>query len=97
MEATVIPAIAVSGAFIVPIFGMGVYFAFLAWKTWHETALKRDLVARGYTAPEIIEIIKAGQDSDSTFKAVFPPRATKTWADLPNVPPAKPVMQGTFS
>ena len=55
-----------------------------AWKAWLEVGLKRDMVARGYTAAEIVAVLaaKRGSKPDST---------------LPNVPPAKPIKQPVYS
>jgi len=55
-----------------------------AFKAWLEIALKRDMVARGYTAAEITEVLRAKGDSRSKTA-------------LPNVPPAKPIKQPIYS
>jgi hypothetical protein len=55
-----------------------------AFRAWLEIALKRDMVARGYTAAEITEVLRAKGDSSS-----------KT--ELPNVPPAKPTKPPAYT
>jgi hypothetical protein len=76
--------ISVLCVFGVPIIWMICHYAHLSLKSWHETALKRDMIARGYTAQEIIEILRA----DS---------GTRDKSPLPNVPPAKPIKQPVYS
>ena len=80
IQATMIPIIAISGAFLVAILCSAFYFAYAAWKTSSDNALKRDMVARGYTADEIIAVIAAEQ-------------GITTHRPLPSVPPAKPIKQ----
>lgn len=63
MDPTIIPVVAIGGSFMVAICGSAIYFAYMAWKTSSDTALKRDMVARGYTADEIIAVIAAGHDA----------------------------------
>jgi hypothetical protein len=70
--------------FGIPIVGVIGHFSFAAWKAWLETGLKRDMVARGYTAQEIIEVLAADKHTTSS-------------TSLPNVPPAKPVKQPAYS
>jgi hypothetical protein len=55
-----------------------------ALKTWLEISLKRDMVARGYTAQEIVEVLAAKNDS-------------RLKSRLPDVPPAKPIRQPVHS
>ncbi len=76
----VIPIIAISGAFITGICCTAFCCIYMAWKTSSDNALKRDMVARGYTADEIVAVISAGQG-----RACNRP--------LPSVPPAKPIRQ----
>jgi hypothetical protein len=71
--------------FSIPIIWVLGHFTCAAFKTWQEIGLKRDMVARGYTAQEIIAVVAACRDSHA--KADF----------LPNVPPAKPIKQPVFS
>jgi len=76
--------VAVIGIFGIPILGIICHFARETIKDWLAVGLKRDMVARGYTAQEIIEVVAAGQGS-------------KVSSRLPNVPPAKSVKQPAYS
>ena len=66
--------------FSIPIVGIISHYAFETIKAWAEINLKRDMVNRGYTAHEIVEVLAASADS-------------KTKTKLPDVPPAKPIKQ----
>ncbi len=55
-----------------------------ACRTWFETALKRDMVARGYSAQEIIAVVKADRHCGSR----------SAYADIP---PAKPIRHPAYS
>ena len=68
--------------FSIPIVGIIGHYSFLAWKQWHATALVRDMIARGYTAQEIIQMFQV--------LGHRPPRDLKPITD---VPPAKPIKQ----
>jgi len=76
--------VAVLGFFAIPIIAMICHFGRETIKAWLAVGLKRDMVARGYTAQEIVEVIAA--EAGST-----------TRSSLPNVPPAKPVKQPAYS
>lgn len=52
-------------------------------KKWIETALKRDMVARGYTADEIIAVVQSGRAADRKV-------------EMGSVPPAKPLPTNIF-
>lgn len=73
-----IAAITILAVFAVPIVSVIAYYCHLTIKSWQETALKRDMVARGYSANEIIDVM-AGTRSAATA--------------LGDVPPAKPIRQ----
>jgi len=75
--------VAVVMLFGIPIVAVIGHFVQVTLKTWMLTGLKRDMVARGYSAQEIVEVVAAerGSRSEST---------------LPNVPPAKPVKQPVY-
>ena len=75
--------VAVLGFFSIPIICIIGHFGHETIKAWLAVGLKRDMVARGYSAQEIIEVIAAEQGS-------------KVKAALPNVPPAKPIKQPAF-
>jgi hypothetical protein len=66
--------VAFFGIFIVWIIA---HYCYLSVKAWHETALKRDMVSRGYSANEIIDVISGARGDDT----------------LGSVPPAKPIRQ----
>jgi hypothetical protein len=53
-------------------------------KAWIDTALKRDMVARGYTAQEIIAVVATD-------------RRCRMKAPMSDVPPAKPIRQPAYS
>jgi hypothetical protein len=79
----IIGLIAVMGFFAIPIVAVIGHYFHETLKAWWAASLKRDMIARGYTAQEIIEILAA----DS---------GTKAKSSLPNVPPAKPIKQPVF-
>ena len=54
-----------------------------AFRGWHETSLKRDMVARGYTAQEIVAVM--GSDRRCHGKS-----------PLVDVPPAKLIRQPAY-
>jgi len=76
--------VAVIGIFSIPILGIICHFGLDMAKAWLAIGLKCDMVARGYTAQEIVEVVAAEAGS-------------KTRSFLPNVPPAKPVKQPAYS
>jgi hypothetical protein len=80
----IVGLIAIVGVFGVPIIAIICHYVHASLKSWQEIALKRDMVARGYTAAEIMGVI-ANVDCKSSD------------AKLPNVPPAKPVKQPAYS
>jgi hypothetical protein len=80
----VIGLVAVMGFFAIPIIAVIGHFCHETMKAWLAVGLKRDMVARGYTAQEIIEVVSAEQGS--RVKSI-----------LPNVPPAKPIKQPVYS
>jgi len=80
----VIGLIAVMGFFAIPIIAVIAHYVHETLKAWWAAGLKRDMVARGYTAQEIIEVVAAEQGS-------------KAKSSLLNVPPAKPIKQPVYS
>jgi hypothetical protein len=62
---------------------MFLHYVFAAFRTWQETGLKRDMIARGYTVQEIVEVVGAR-------------RGCKSKSKLDEVPPAKPVRQPAY-
>ncbi len=80
IDHNLIPIVAISGAFVVAVCCSAIYYTYMAWKTSSDNALKRDMVARGYTADEIVAVIGAEHGRVSHWP-------------LPSVPPAKPIRQ----
>jgi hypothetical protein len=76
--------VAVFMLFSIPIVGVIGHYASEAFKAWLEIGLKRDMVARGYTAQEIVEVLAAR-------------RGIGNASSLPDVPPAKPIKQPVYS
>jgi hypothetical protein len=85
-EEVIIPIIAITMFYVLPMVWIVAHYAFLAWKQWQATALVRDMIARGYTAAEIIQICQVLGHK----KAPLP-------KSLPDVPPAKPIKQPAYS
>jgi hypothetical protein len=54
-----------------------------AVRSWFETSLKRDMVARGFSADEIISVVRA--DRNSGYRSSYS-----------DVPPAKPIRQPAY-
>jgi hypothetical protein len=75
--------VAVMMLFGIPIVGVVGHYGYAAFKAWLEIGLKRDMVARDYTAQEIVEVLAAT-------------RGAKKARSLPNVPVAQPVNQGAY-
>jgi hypothetical protein len=54
-----------------------------AIRTWIETSLKRDMVARGYSAQEIVAVVKSDR--------------RRGWrSDYADIPPAKPIRHPAY-
>jgi hypothetical protein len=84
---SVIAIVAVFGLpFVGCVIWMLMHYLFLALKQWQATALVRDMVARGYTPQEIVQVCQAlGQKKVPPFKPTT------------DVPPAKPIKQPAFN
>jgi hypothetical protein len=65
-----------------PVIWIVSYYCFQSWKAWQELSLKREMVARGYTAQEIVQVVGAKKGSQ--------------FANTTDVPPAKPVKQPAY-
>jgi hypothetical protein len=65
-----------------PVIWIIAYYSFQSWKAWHEMSLKREMVARGYSAQEIVQVVGAKKGSQ--------------FANTTDVPPAKPVKQPAY-
>jgi len=89
-EETTIAIIGIVAVFGLPFIGtiawMFTHYAFQAWKQAQATSLVRDMVARGYTAQEIIQMCQA-----LGHKKVAP------FTPVTDVPPAKPIKQPVYS
>jgi hypothetical protein len=111
MDSNFIPIIAISGAFVTGICIAGFGCIYAAWKTSSDNALKRDMVARGYTAQEIIAVVAADRSGESNWArdmvargypakevvaVMEAERRAGTNSPLPSVPPAKPIKQPAF-
>ena len=87
-EEMTIALVAIGATFGLPFLGFVVWIVcdscLSAFRTWQEVGLKRDMVARGYTVQEIVEVVSAK-------------RGGKSKSPLENVPPAKPIKQPIFS
>jgi hypothetical protein len=83
-EATII--VAISMMFGLPMVWVVAHYAYSAWKQWQATGLVRDMIARGYTAAEIIEICQVLGHKNAPL-----PKS------LPDVPPAKPIKEPAYS
>jgi len=79
--------VAIAAVFGLPFLGFVIWiithYACAAFKASLEIALKRDMVARGYTVQEIVEVVSAK-------------RGSKAKSPLSNVPPAKPIKQAAY-
>jgi hypothetical protein len=89
-EQFIIALVAISAVFGLPFLGMVIWiiahYSCAAFKTSREIALKRDMVARGYTVQEIVEVVSAKRGAK-----------TKAKSPLSDVPPAKPVKHAAYT
>jgi hypothetical protein len=77
--------IALAGTFFIfgwPMIWIAAHYCHQSIKTWQETSLKREMVARGYSAQEIVQVVAAKKGSQ--------------FANTTDVPPAKPIKQPAF-
>jgi hypothetical protein len=58
-EGQIIPLVAIGLIFGIPVIAVVGHFSYHAWKAWLELNLKREMVARGYTADEILTVLRA--------------------------------------
>jgi len=65
-----------------PMIWIVAYYSYQSVRAWQETSLKREMVARGYTAQEIVQVVAAKKGSR-------PENTT-------DVPPAKPIKQPAY-
>ncbi len=73
----VIALTAIVGTFAIPLLGIVMYFWCEVRKSAHEAALKQDMVARGYSAKEIVHVMTNGKGKSSSDPTL-------------DLPPAKP-------
>jgi hypothetical protein len=80
-EEMIIALAGIVGVFGLPFLGfvcwLVMHYLFSAFRCWQETALKRDMISRGYTVQEIVEVVSA--------------RRGKSKGKASDVPPAKPI------
>jgi hypothetical protein len=82
--------IAIVAVFGLPFLGFVIWiiahYSCAAFKASREIALKRDMVARGYTVQEIVAVVSAKRGAKAKAKT-----------PLSDVPPAKPIKQTAYS
>ena len=87
-EEMVIALAGILGVFGLPflacVIWMVLHYLFAAFRTWQETGLKRDMISRGYTVQEIVEVVGAR-------------RSGKNKSCHSDVPPAKPIKHPAFA
>ena len=76
----------VFGMFGLPAIWIVSHYAWLAWKQWQATTLVRDMMNRGYSAQEIMQMFQ-----------VLGHRTPQELKPVTDVPPAKPVRQPAYS
>jgi LPS O-antigen subunit length determinant protein (WzzB/FepE family) len=74
------------GVFGLPAIWIVTHYAYLAWKQWQATSLVRDMMNRGYTAQEIMQMFE-----------VLGHREQRHTKPITDVPPAKPIRQPAYS
>lgn len=84
MDDEVIALVSVAGLFLFLSLWVVVAYAAYAFKCWHDSKVKRDMIARGYTAREIIAVVRCRK----------PAKCEEEF--LPDVPPAKPIRQPAY-
>ena len=86
-EEMVVALAGIFGVFGLPFFAciiwMVLHYIHATFKTWQEMRLKRDMVARGYTVQEIVDVVSA--------------RRCKPKSGTSNVPPAKPIKYPAYA
>jgi len=84
-EEAIVGLVSVVGAFAFLALWVIVAYTAYAWRTWQDAKVKRDMIARGYTAGEIIAVVRCKRQSKCEEQM------------LPDVPPAKPVRQPAYA
>ena len=72
--------------FVLPALWIVCHYTYLCWKQSQSTALIRDMIARGFTPQEIIQMCQ-----------VLGHRTPRNLKPASDVPPAKPVRQPAYS
>jgi hypothetical protein len=72
--------------FVLPALWIVCHYTYLCWKQSQSTALIRDMIARGFTPQEIIELCQ-----------VLGHRTPKNLKPASDAPPAKPIRQPAYS
>lgn len=85
MDDEVIGLVSVAGLFLFLSIWVVVAYAAHAFKCWHDAKVKRDMIARGYTAREIIAVVRCRKPAKGDEQL------------LPDVPPAKPIRQPAYT
>src|SRR5262245_25453361 len=83
IDSSIIPIVVISLIFGVPIVAVVGHYGYYAWKAWLELNLKREMVARGYTPQEIVEVL-AAKSGSGIGQAESPP----PWMAAPQQPAA---------
>jgi hypothetical protein len=85
-EEMIVALVGIAAVFGLPFIGLMcwlvLHYLAAAWRVSQETRLKRDMVARGYSAQEIVQVVAARKGS----------KFEKT----NDVPPAKPIRQPAY-
>jgi hypothetical protein len=85
-EEVLIAVAGMLGVFGLPVIWIIAHYGYLACKHWQATRLVRDMVGRGYTAQEIIQICQVlGHRKVTLLPAAM------------DVPPAKPIRQPAYA
>ncbi len=71
IDGNIVPILALSLIFGIPVLAIVGHYGYRAWKVWLELNLKREMVARGYTPQEIVEVLAA--KSGGHWHAEAPP------------------------
>jgi len=85
-EEMILALASMAGVFGLPAIWVVSHYAYMAWKQWHATSLIRDMMNRGYTPQEIIQMFQ-----------VLGHRMPRKMQPASDVPPAKPIRQPAYS
>jgi hypothetical protein len=85
-EEVIISVLGMVGAFGLPAVWIISHYAYLAWKQWHAAALAREMMNRGYSPQEIMQVFQ-----------VMGHRIPRRCRQLADIPPAKPIRQPAYN